>query len=78
MTPKKNAPRDAAKREFLKRGTYVVPAILSLGAAPSFASAGSGAPRSSSVSNIAKNKDKTKMKIQKMLEALLKALSKDG
>ena len=34
---------DTTKREFLKKATYVVPAVLTLAAAPSFASAGSSA-----------------------------------
>lgn len=32
---------DTTKREFLKKAAYVVPAVLTLAAAPSFASAGS-------------------------------------
>jgi hypothetical protein len=32
---------DPTKREFLKKATYVLPAVLTLAAAPSFASAGS-------------------------------------
>jgi hypothetical protein len=32
---------DTTKREFLQKATYVVPAVLTLAAAPSFASAGS-------------------------------------
>ena len=31
-----------SKREFLKKAAYVVPAVLTLKAAPAFASAGSG------------------------------------
>ena len=34
------------KREFVKRASYVVPAVLSLPAAPSFASAGSNSKKS--------------------------------
>jgi hypothetical protein len=33
---------DMTKREFIKKATYVVPTVLTLAAAPSFASAGSG------------------------------------
>lgn len=34
--------RDSSRRDFVKRGAYVAPAILTLAAAPEFAKAGSG------------------------------------
>lgn len=37
-----HSPPDQTKREFLQKSAYVVPAVLTLAAAPSFASAGSG------------------------------------
>ena len=33
---------DMTKRDFIKKATYVVPAVLTLKAAPAFAAAGSG------------------------------------
>jgi hypothetical protein len=36
-----NFEANVTKREFLKKATYVVPAVLTLAAAPSFAAAGS-------------------------------------
>ena len=33
---------DTSRRDFVKRGAYVAPAILTLAAAPEFAKAGSG------------------------------------
>jgi len=39
------SPTDTTKREFLRKATYVVPAVLTLAAAPSFASAGSNSPK---------------------------------
>ena len=41
MTPDTGYTTDTTKRDFLKKATYVVPAVLTLAAAPSFASAGS-------------------------------------
>jgi hypothetical protein len=73
MTPKKAAPKDTTKREFLKQGTYVVPAILTFGAAPSFASAGSRSSTSARGPNGEKLK-KSKTKVQELLDALLKAI----
>jgi hypothetical protein len=35
---------DRSRRNFVKRGAYVAPAILTLAAAPEFAKAGSGNP----------------------------------
>ncbi|WP_157269450.1 hypothetical protein [Azohydromonas aeria] len=36
--------RDPTRRDFVRRGAYVAPAILTLAAAPEFAKAGSGKP----------------------------------
>ena len=36
---------DLTKREFVKKAAYVVPAVLTLAAAPSFASAGSNSKK---------------------------------
>ena len=36
--------RDPSRRDFVRRGAYVAPAILTLAAAPEFAKAGSGKP----------------------------------
>ena len=44
MSEHRSAP--TTKREFIKRASYVVPAVLTLAAAPSFASAGSSAGKS--------------------------------
>jgi hypothetical protein len=41
MNLEKGSPADPTKREFVKKATYVVPAVVTLAAAPSFASAGS-------------------------------------
>jgi hypothetical protein len=35
---------DSSRRDFVKRGAYVAPAILTLAAAPEFAKAGSAKP----------------------------------
>lgn len=37
-------PPDSSRRDFVKRGAYVAPAILTLAAAPEFAKAGSAKP----------------------------------
>lgn len=45
MTSGDVSPTDTTKRNFLRKATYVVPAVLTLAAAPSFASAGSNSTR---------------------------------
>jgi hypothetical protein len=44
------------KREFVKKATYVVPAVLSLAATPSFASAGSNSKKAKKPQNPYKNR----------------------
>ena len=45
MMSEHDTSHDTTKREFLQKATYVVPAVLTLAAAPSFASAGSNSKK---------------------------------
>jgi hypothetical protein len=51
MMSDKRSSADTAKREFLKKATYAVPAVLTLAVAPSFASAGSSSGKSKKANN---------------------------
>jgi len=45
MSVDSGSPSGMTKREFVRKATYVVPAVLTLAAAPSFASAGSNSKK---------------------------------
>lgn len=65
MTIDNDTSHDSTKREFLTKATYVLPAVLTLAAAPSFASAGSGSRKAKKRENHYKHPKKVKLERKK-------------